>query len=176
MPMLPHTSQASAPQAAQTHAAPADPAATCAQVPAGVARLVQWYEQLTPQALDALPGCYAADAHFKDPFNDVRGLPCIRQVFAHMFETLDAPRFTVTAQLVQGQQAFLAWEFRFYMRRWRRGQQQCIRGGTWLHLNAQGLVTVHRDYWDTAEELYGQLPVLGTLMRCLRRAGSATQT
>lgn len=28
---------------------------------------------------------------------------------------------------------------------------------------------MHRDYWDAAEELYEKLPVLGDLMRWLRR-------
>jgi len=34
--------------------------------------------------------------------------------------------------------------------------------GTWR-------VAVHRDYWDAAEELYEKLPVLGSLMRWLKR-------
>ena len=41
-----------------------------------------------------------------------------------------------------------------------------------VHFDAQGRVTLHRDYWDTAEELYEKLPVLGRLMRWLRQAGS----
>ena len=149
--------------------------AVSAEMLAAVARLVQLYEQLTPQHLDSLHLCYAAQAHFKDPFNDVRGVASIRQVFAHMFDTLDAPRFAVTEQLVQGQQAFLAWEFHFRLRRWRAGQPQCIRCGSLLRFDAQGLVQEHRDYWDTAEELYEKLPVLGVLMRALRRAGAAPQ-
>lgn len=149
--------------------------AVSAEMLAAVARLVQLYEQLTPQHLDSLHLCYAPQAHFKDPFNDVRGVASIRQVFAHMFATLDAPRFAVTEQLVQGQQAFLAWEFHFRLRRWRADQPQCIRGGSLLHFDAQGLVQEHRDYWDTAEELYEKLPVLGVLMRGLRRAGAAPQ-
>ena len=149
--------------------------AVSAEMLAAVARLVQLYEQLTPQHLDSLHLCYAPQAHFKDPFNDVRGVASIRQVFAHMFATLDAPRFAVTEQLVQGRQAFLAWEFHFRLRRWRAGQPQCIRGGSLLRFDAQGLVQEHRDYWGTAEELYEKLPVLGVLMRALRRAGAAPQ-
>jgi len=30
-------------------------------------------------------------------------------------------------------------------------------------------VTLHRDYWDAANELYAQLPLIGALMRWLRR-------
>jgi hypothetical protein len=36
-------------------------------------------------------------------------------------------------------------------------------------LDAQGLIVLHRDYWDAAEELYEKLPVVGALMRWLRR-------
>ena len=135
-------------------------------------RLVQWYEQLTPGHLVHLDAYYAPDAHFKDPFNDVSGLPAIRQVFTHMFTTLDQPRFVVTRRLLQGDQAFLVWEFHFRFRRWRVGIPQCVHGVTHVLFDTSGLVVLHRDYWDAAEELYEKLPLVGILMRWLRqRAG-----
>lgn len=47
--------------------------------------------------------------------------------------------------------------------------EQCIRGATHIRFAADGRVEFHRDYWDAAEELYEKLPVLGTLMRGLKR-------
>jgi hypothetical protein len=38
-----------------------------------------------------------------------------------------------------------------------------------LEFNAQGLVALHRDYWDAAEELYEQLPLLGTVLRGVKK-------
>ena len=38
---------------------------------------------------------------------------------------------------------------------------------------ANGKVTLHRDYWDAAEELYARLPVLKWLMRALARQAAA---
>lgn len=29
-------------------------------------------------------------------------------------------------------------------------------------------ITLHRDYWDPAKDLYGKVPVLGSLMRFIR--------
>lgn len=139
---------------------------------AAIERLVHWYEHLTPDHLRTLDTYYAPDARFKDPFNDVRGVPAIAQVFAHMFTTLDQPRFVVTERVVQGHQAFLVWEFHFRFRRWRSGIPQCIGGATHLRFNESGLVAMHRDYWDAAEELHEKLPVVGTLMRWLRRSAS----
>lgn len=149
------------------------PQANASAVLEGVQRLVHFYENLSPAQLESLSTCYVPQARFKDPFNDVQGLESIRQVFAHMFLTVEAPRFVVTEKLVQDQKAFLVWEFHFRMRRWRKGIPQCIRGGTFLRLDAQGMVLEHRDFWDAAEELYEKLPVLGGLMRRLRQAGSS---
>lgn len=143
--------------------------------PAAVARLVELYENLTPESLATLGDIYAAQARFKDPFNEVRGVAAIRQVFAHMFLHLEQPRFVVTQRLVQGTQAFLAWQFHFRLRRWRPGVDQCIEGATLLQFDADARVALHRDYWDTSEELYQKLPFLGALMRWLCRAGSATR-
>ena len=143
---------------------------------AATQRLIALYEQLSPAHLATLDAHYALNAHFRDPFNDVRGVPAIAQIFAHMFATLDQPRFTVTQHIVQGDQAFLGWEFRFRMRRWRPRVEQCIHGATLVRFDAEGRVALHRDYWDAAQELYEKLPVLGGLMRWLRRSASATAT
>ena len=134
-----------------------------------VQQLVQFFEQLQPQDVSRLSSLYASDARFKDPFNDVRGLPEIERIFTHMFKSLDTPHFIVTERIVQGQQCFLAWDFRFRFKRFDTRTWQTIQGGTHVVFNAQGLVALHRDYWDAAEELYEKLPVLGGLMRCLKR-------
>ena len=138
------------------------------QVDPRVARLVALFESLAPSDLARLSHYYAADARFKDPFNEVQGVAAVRQVFAHMFEALDEPRFIVRDILVQGDQCFLTWDFLFRFRRLARGEQ-VVHGGSHLHFDADGLVTRHRDYWDAAEELYEKLPALGALVRWLRR-------
>ncbi|MCD2167822.1 MAG: nuclear transport factor 2 family protein [Comamonas sp.] len=141
----------------------------------GVLRLVAFYESLTPENLQHLGNYYAADAFFKDPFNEVRGIADIRAVFEHMFAALHEPRFIVTQQLVQGDRAALEWEFRFRFQRWNAQAPQCIYGASLLRFDAQGRVAHHRDYWDAAEELYEKLPAIGVLMRWLRRNASVRQ-
>ena len=157
---------ASRPQPDQAPAAAGDTASA-------VTRLVRFYEHLAPADVARIGELYAPDAYFKDPFNEVRGVPAIARIFAHMFETLDQPRFVITAQVVQGAQCFLAWEFRFAFRRFSPGMVQTVRGASHVVFDAQHRVAHHRDYWDAAEELYEKLPALGTLMRWLRRRVNA---
>ncbi|MBI5257124.1 MAG: nuclear transport factor 2 family protein [Burkholderiales bacterium] len=140
---------------------------------ARVRRVVTLFEALAPADLARLGEVYAPQARFKDPFNEVQGPDAIGRIFAHMFETLEAPRFVVQDALVDGNQAFLTWDFEC-RRRGSRGAALRIHGGTHLRFDAQGRVLLHRDYWDAAEELYERLPLLGALMRWLKRRLSAT--
>ena len=44
-----------------------------------------------------------------------------------------------------------------------------INGSSHVKFDDQGLVTFHRDYWDAAEELYEKLPVIGFVMKQLKK-------
>ena len=131
--------------------------------------LATFFETLSPQSVAQLHTIYDAQARFKDPFNEVKGLPEIERIFRHMYVTLDQPHFVVTGQVVDGAQAFLTWEFRFRFKRFDTTTLQAVRGASHVVFNEQGLVTMHRDYWDAAEELYEKLPVLGGVMRWLKK-------
>ena len=130
--------------------------------------LATFFETLSPQSVSQLHTLYDAQATFKDPFNEVQGLPEIERIFRHMYVALDQPHFVITGQLVDGAQAFLTWEFRFRFKRFDTTTLQTVRGASHVAFNEQGLVTLHRDYWDAAEELYEKLPVVGGVMRWLK--------
>jgi hypothetical protein len=132
-------------------------------------KLATFFETLSPQSVTQLHTVYDAQATFKDPFNEVQGLPEIEHIFRHMYVALDQPHFVVTGQVVDGAQAFLTWEFRFRFKRFDTTTLQAVRGASHVVFNGQGLVTMHRDYWDAAEELYEKLPVLGGVMRWLKK-------
>ncbi len=132
-------------------------------------RLVVFFETLTEKSVADLPLIYAPEARFKDPFNDVKGCEAIAAIFSHMFVALEAPRFVVTERISQGRQCFLTWEFRFRFKNYQPTTEQVILGASHIVFNAQGLVSLHRDYWDAAEELYEKLPVVGSVMRWLKR-------
>jgi steroid delta-isomerase len=136
---------------------------------ADMRRVVLFFQTLTvASAQEQLAQIYTADAYFKDPFNEVRGLPAIMPLFVHMFTQVENPRFVVTTTVLQGDTAFMSWDFLFHMRRY-ANEEQCIRGATHFRFAPDGRVNFHRDYWDAAEELYEKLPVVGSFMRFLKR-------
>jgi steroid Delta-isomerase len=138
-----------------------------------VARVVTFFELLTPEDVQRVAEFYRDDARFKDPFNEVQGIHAIEHVFSHMYIALHEPRFVVRDIVAEGDQCFLTWDFLFRFKRFSPTQEQCVRGGSHIVFAGDGRIALHRDYWDAAEELYEKLPVVSTLMRWLKRRASS---
>lgn len=132
---------------------------------AAVERYVAVMEALRADNLDSLESVLTEQARFVDPFNDVRGVEAVRAVFAHGFEQCPGMRFAVLARAVDGEQALLRW-------RMTCGELPgglVIEGMSQLALASDGRVAEHVDYWDPAAQVYERVPLLGWLMRRIRR-------
>jgi steroid Delta-isomerase len=132
-------------------------------------RIVDFYESLSEASLPALRELYANNAYFKDPFNEVNDIAAIEHIFAHMFVASHEPRFVVLSQIENGHEAFLTWEFKFRIRRYKPDVEQTMRGASHLRFDDANRVTFHRDYWDAAEEFYEKLPLIGSMIRFVKR-------
>ncbi|WP_273429164.1 nuclear transport factor 2 family protein [Chitinibacter tainanensis] len=141
------------------------PASSTEQTRAQLAAVLAWYASLSPATLARVAEFYQPQARFKDPFNEVVGHAGIEAIFQHMFATTEGPRFIIGEQLVDGRQAFVTWVFEFSL----KGQLYAVTGSSHLVFGADGLLRLHRDYWDAAEELLQKLPVVGAPIRWLRR-------
>ncbi|MGB8339200.1 MAG: nuclear transport factor 2 family protein [Burkholderiales bacterium] len=136
---------------------------------ARITKLIDFYHLLTPEAVARMSEFYAHDAYFKDPFNEVNELADIQRIFRHMFVSLSDVKFDVSETIAQDADVVLVWDFTFRIKKYKPGIQQRIRGVSHIRFNAEGKVNYHRDYWDAAEELYEKLPLVGGLMRFLKK-------
>ncbi|WP_321322809.1 nuclear transport factor 2 family protein [Thiomicrorhabdus sp.] len=135
-------------------------------------RYIKVFENLTEQTLisELLP-LLCEQIHFKDPFNDVIGKKATFIIFKHMFSTLDDPKFLVKHSALENHTAYLHWQFTFYLKN--SAKQQKIDGLSQVTFNSTGLVKAHIDYWDPAEQVYSQVPILNWLIRLVAKRLSA---
>lgn len=125
----------------------------------------RFWQDLTVDGLDRMEAVFAPDIHFRDPFNDVRGRDKLRAILDHMFTATDRPRFTVTDIAESDRAAYLRWDFTFEI----RGRPLRIEGVSEVRFGVDGLAVEHIDHWDAAAQFYERLPVLGGLLRAIRR-------
>jgi len=137
---------------------------------AAVQRTKDFFEAMSgPADVERMGEIYADDATFTDPFSDVAGIAAIQRVYARMYEQIDDARFTIVEAVADARGAMLVWDLRYRAKGGRSAETQRIHGASHLKFARDGRIAYHRDYWDAAGELYARLPVVGALMRWLKR-------
>lgn len=129
---------------------------------------VAFWQGLTPERLDQLATHYTPDVRFRDPFNDIRGIESLRRLLEHMYRQLNEVSVTVDEVSGRPPVVYLRWRFSFRLHG-ERTEREPIDGVSRVVFAPDGRVCEHVDYWDAAGQLYSQFPVVGGLMRWLRR-------
>jgi hypothetical protein len=129
---------------------------------------VRYYEALSPATLKDLETVVAPDVRFKDPFNEVRGVEAYRRLLAKMFEAVPDVRFTVSHRAVDGETCFLRWRCAGTLTAM-GAKPWVVEGMSELRFSPDGRVREHIDHWDAAAQFYERLPVIGGVLRLIRR-------
>ena len=147
----------------------ASSAETAGDIASAVARYVAFFEGIAPERLAELHKLCAPQVRFRDPFNDVTGVEKLEKLFVKMFEDVEDPRFDVTDTAISGSVAYLRWSMSYRPKRsWAGPNRWHIDGMTEVHVDADGRVTQHLDYWDSGL-VYQKVPLLGGVIRALKR-------
>lgn len=125
-------------------------------------RFVALYADLGHAELPArVASLYADELYFNDTLTTLRRRD---EVLAYLQETAERAsgmQVELLAALADGNDVYLRWEMRFeFKAAWRRAQSHTV-GMTHLRLDSEGRIILHQDFWDSAEGIYRQLPVVG---------------
>ncbi|PSJ45789.1 nuclear transport factor 2 family protein [Zobellella endophytica] len=136
-----------------------------------LAAFCRLYQGLSPAGLQALREVYAPDVHFCDPAHELRGVSALQAYFEGLFAHVSQCRFDIAQAMEQDGEAFIRWQMHLVHPRLNGGAGITVPGVS--HLRFDGQVYYHRDYFDLGNLLYEQLPVLGGVIRALKRRLSA---
>lgn len=130
--------------------------------------LKTFFETLNQETtLLAFAEIYARDVYFKDPFNQTHGVPAVYEIFQEMYAKLDAPRFEVLECVAMGQITYVKWRFIFCFKG--KSEEQGFEGVSRMQYNDENKISAHIDYWDAAEQVYEKIPLLGSIIRLIKR-------
>jgi hypothetical protein len=130
----------------------------------------EFLERISPERVDELRSLATADMRFKDPFNDVRGIERVLRVFHKMFEDASDIRFGLHHLACAGNVGYLRWQMGLRPKsRFMAGQIWRFSGVTEARFDDQGRLAEHLDHWDAGAQFYERLPLLGPLLRAIRR-------
>ena len=127
-----------------------------------------FFESLNPNStIDDFKTIYANSVTFKDPFNEVMGVENVSKIFAHMYQNLDNPRFVVTEYLSKNHIVYVKWDFSFNFKN--DPKENSFEGVSRLVIDEENKIVSHTDYWDASEHIYEKMPLLGAVLRFIKR-------
>jgi steroid delta-isomerase len=132
-----------------------------------VVRYGRFWTELRPGSTRELLALACPDLEFRDPFNVVVGAERVVALLDHMFAHASDIRFDVLRHAWADETAFYRWDFACRLRR--PATTLRIAGVSEVRFDAGGRVASHVDHWDAAAQVYERIPLLGTVLRLVRR-------
>ena len=119
------------------------------------------FSNLNKENIKKFDDLVVKDIIFIDPFNNIKGLDNFKNIFYHMFDTVEDPKFDIIDYAQNKDHIFLKWKMTFYAFK----ASQTIEGMSDITLNKEGKVISHLDYWDSLNGIFIKLPFLGFLYK-----------
>ncbi|MEM6901788.1 MAG: nuclear transport factor 2 family protein [Pseudomonadota bacterium] len=134
---------------------------------AGLDRYLDFWVAIAPEKIDQVRDVVTSDFHFRDPFNEANSADDLIKIFKHMFAECEQPRFKVLQRGLNAggpdadgnQAAYALWRFDAISKR--AGKAFGFEGMSALTLNSDAKMAAHIDHWDSVNEFFRGLPVLG---------------
>ena len=127
-----------------------------------------FYEELTSSASIKEYENFFDDASiFKDPFQEVQGLKLIHNIFVDMYTKMHTSKFRVDEVICNNGVAYIRWDFIYALSD--MSDTKSFQGISRVTFGDSGKVLTHIDYWDAGEHVYEQIPLLGSIIRFIKR-------
>lgn len=131
-------------------------------------KVIQIYENLGAHSLDSLYHLYTEDVYFEDPAHAIQGLKALTSYFEKLFSNVQRCQFRFHNSQCQEDKLFLCWTMTLQHSRLKKGQKIFVEGASLLKVR-DGRVYYHRDYFDLGNMLYENIPILGGLVKQIKK-------
>jgi len=128
----------------------------------------KFYEQLTVKSpREEYAHYFDKYSEFADPFQKVQGLHAIHNIFTDMYAKLYKPRFVVDEVITMSDVSYIRWHFYYALSQ--NTKAESFTGVSRVTFTKNAKVKSHIDYWDAAENVYEKIPILGSIIRFIKR-------
>jgi len=125
------------------------------------------YKGLGKNNLNQLGLIYSDNVHFIDALHSLQGLARLSDYFAHLYGNIIFCEFTIE-DVIEGQgQACVIWTMKYAHPKINNAKPISVNGTS--HLKFDSKIYYHRDFADMGQMLYEHLPLLGGVIRTVKK-------
>jgi len=133
--------------------------------PLPIENFKHYFSQIKPGNHLLLNEIYAKDIVFQDPIHSIQGIENLKRYFGKLNENLSEGSFIFTEEDISGNTAYLTWEMTIKLKK----SKKPIKASGISVLVFDEKIIKHRDYFDAGEVFYENIPLLGTIVKFIKR-------
>lgn len=150
---------------------PAPPSAGSPAEAQAIARFAAFFSSFAPGRVEQLlDETYAADVYFNDTLKAVQGREALSHYLGQSAAAVEDCRVEIQEVTRTAHDEHLVrWTMMIRFKRFQRGRDTWTVGMSHLRFDAHGKVLYHQDYWNAADGIFQHIPVLGGLIKAIKR-------
>lgn len=128
-----------------------------------------FYTDLASMQISELSNIYSDNVTFIDPITQHEGISAVETYFSKLLQNAKHCRFVIhnKESTVNGNY-LVTWTMEFTTSRMQSGKPICVDGLTQLSVS-DDKITFHRDYYDLGQMIYENIPLLGRIVKRIKR-------
>lgn len=136
-----------------------------------LARFGRFFGDFSPEKVARLlDATYAPGVWFNDTLKTWRNREELRTYLKHSAAAVHDCRVQILDEVgTEAGDYYLRWTMVIRFRRFKPSEETRSIGMTHLRFDSQGLVRLHQDYWDSSAGVFEHIPLLGALLRAIKR-------
>lgn len=133
-----------------------------------IARFQALFSETPPDIDTLMEECYHRKVLFRDPLVERRGTEALAEYLRSAYQNVTRCEFDFGEPASSQGSVIIPWNMTLEHPRLARGAPIIVEGASLLQGDGDRIV-FHRDYYDAGQLLYENLPVLGRIIRWIRR-------
>ncbi|WP_352109430.1 nuclear transport factor 2 family protein [Glaciecola sp. XM2] len=130
----------------------------------------RFYTDLATMQVSELENIYSTDVVFIDPIAEHNGLAAVEQYFSKLLKNAKYCEFDIHYKNPVAEQGYVvSWTMKFTSKRINKGRPVAVDGLTIINIQNDKIV-FHRDYYDLGQMLYEHIPMLGRIIKKIKRS------
>lgn len=132
-------------------------------------RFSRFYTDLASMQVSELANIYSTDVIFIDPIAEHKGLPAVEHYFAKLLKNAKFCEFDIHYKHKTDENGYVvSWTMSFTSSRINKGMPVAVNGLTVLSVRDEKIV-FHRDYYDLGQMVYEHVPLLGRIIKRIKK-------
>ncbi|MBL4654746.1 MAG: nuclear transport factor 2 family protein [Bacteroidia bacterium] len=130
-----------------------------------IKKFKRYFTELNLDDVSILNEIYSDKVIFTDPIHEINGIENLKSYFKKLNENLVQGSFLFTDETITDNKAYLSWEMKLELKKPKKN----VKASGISVLIFEQKITKHRDYFDAGELFYENIPLLGGIIRLLKK-------